>query len=287
MTALIRFCLVAVRILSLKDSCPPATKIFWSWLGLKFGRIGLFLARKSVRNPYYIRLAGHTINGPIYRDLVEMFSEVFISQIYQVPLPGRPKIIDCGSNVGFAVLYFKILAPDARIICFEPSPIAFSYLRKNIEINKFSEVKLVEAACGKENGEVTFLIDPTHSTGSTTKDIWDTKMEKHKVTQIRISDFIDETVDLLKLDVEGAEWDVLRDLEATNKLTFVQRMIIEFHHNLTPEKSNMGPFLEILERGGFAYNIDASCSGAHHFTTEWQGVMLYAWRPASTTLQQA
>jgi FkbM family methyltransferase len=276
-----RFCVHAVRVLATKDSYPSAVQLFWCFLGFKLARIRFKLTRKSIQTPYHIRLAGHIINGPLYEDLWEMFSEVFLSETYWAPLPERPKIIDCGSNVGCATLYFKLLAPSANIICFEPSPVTFSYLKQNVDKNKFAEVNLVQAACGKENGVITFFIDPTHSTGSTAKEIWECEMEKCEVAQVRLSDFIDETIDLLKLDVEGAECDVLEDLERANKLAFVQRMIIEFHHNLKPSQSNMGSFLAILERAGFVYTIDASCSRACRFASGWQSVMLYVWRPSA------
>ena len=118
-----RFCVQAVRVLATKDSYPSAVQLFWCFLGFKLARIRFKLTRKSIQTPYHIRLAGHIINGPLYEDLWEMFSEVFLSETYWEPLPERPKIIDCGSNVGCATLYFKLLAPSASIICFEPSPV--------------------------------------------------------------------------------------------------------------------------------------------------------------------
>ncbi len=276
-----RFILDARRILAMRGAHPSALQLLWCWLGFKMTRLGFKMTRKKKQsNAYHLRLGGHVIKSPLYWDLWEMFSDIFLSQSYLAPLPERPTIIDCGSNVGCALLYFKLLAPKASITCFEPSSVIFSYLKENVDQIGFANVNLVQAACGKENGTITFFIDQTHSTANTTKEIWECKMETSEVTQVRLSDYIDGTIDLLKMNVEGAELDVLEDLETANKLPLVQRMIIRFHHNLNPSYSNLGCFLCKLECAGFVYTVVASRERVCRFARGWQSVTLYVWRPS-------
>jgi hypothetical protein len=85
-----------------------------------------------------------------------------------------------------------------------------------------------------------------------------TSSREIKVKGTRLSQFVKESVSLLKLDVEGAEWDVLSDLVTTGKIGLIERMIIEYHHKIDGADSRLAEFLSILERSGFEYQLSAS-----------------------------
>ncbi len=72
-----------------------------------------------------------------------------------------------------------------------------------------------------------------------------------------LSEYIDGPVDLLKLDIEGSEFDVMQELAARGKIAHIARMIIEYHHRIGNESSRLASFLELLEDAGFEYYIDA------------------------------
>jgi FkbM family methyltransferase len=264
--------LTGLRILRMKKSYPAPAQLFKSWLRLQF------FDTLNGSGSHSFKLAEVTVTSPTRKDIFELFWDIFLSQTYYVVLPPCPNIIDCGANIGCATLYFKFLAPDARITCFEPSPLAFPYLERNVKENRLQDVTLIQAACGKNNTPIVFHMDPDHSTGSTTKNIWRGELHDCEVQQVRLSDQLKETVDLLKLDVEGAEWDVIEDLTSTGRISLVQRMIIEFHHNLKPNHSKFAGFLEMLEGAGFAYTVTALCPQCDCFSSRWQPIMLYAWQ---------
>jgi hypothetical protein len=98
------------------------------------------------------------------------------------------------------------------------------------------------------------------------------------VTQVRLSDYVTEEVDLLKLDVEGSEWEVLDDLMEAGKMRSIRRLVIEYHHLMDAPVPRLGDFLKRLEGSGFSYNVVASRASAQYFHPRWQAVMLYAWR---------
>ncbi|MBI3690708.1 MAG: FkbM family methyltransferase, partial [Mycolicibacterium aromaticivorans] len=114
-----------------------------------------------------------------------------------------PRIVDCGANIGLATLYFKLHHPAARVLCFEPNPGCFALLKKNVETNQLADVTLVEAACGRENGKVAFFADPEFSPQSSARRGRSARGVACEVKQVRLSDYLDGDVDLLKLDVEG------------------------------------------------------------------------------------
>jgi hypothetical protein len=93
----------------------------------------------------------------------------------------------------------------------------------------------------------------------------------------RLSTYIDQDVDLLKLDVEGAELRVLRELADSGKISRIRQMIVEYHHKIPGESSAMSHLLRILEEHGFEYQVAASgfpLAQPEHF----QDIMIYAYR---------
>ena len=79
-----------------------------------------------------------------------------------------------------------------------------------------------------------------------------------KVPACKLSEFIDGTVDFLKMDVEGAERRILSDLVKTGKLKNIRQMVVEYHHRMGQQKSRLAEFLGELEQAGFEYQIHAN-----------------------------
>jgi hypothetical protein len=73
----------------------------------------------------------------------------------------------------------------------------------------------------------------------------------------RLSTFIAGDVDLLKIDVEGAEVKVLTDLHEAGKLRHIKRMHLEYHHHNVATRDNLSTMLSMLEQNGFGYQINA------------------------------
>jgi len=76
-----------------------------------------------------------------------------------------------------------------------------------------------------------------------------------KVKTVRLSNYIDRKIDLLKLDVEGAEHQVFQDLNESKKLRMISNMIIEYHHHMSANSDNLAHVLGILEGNGFGYQL--------------------------------
>src|SRR5690242_15465389 len=63
----------------------------------------------------------------------EIYEEIFVEKIYDFEASRPdPFIIDAGSHIGLSVFYFKLKYPQAKILCFEPDPVAFPILERNI-----------------------------------------------------------------------------------------------------------------------------------------------------------
>jgi FkbM family methyltransferase len=161
---------------------------------------------------------------------------------------GSPVIFDCGSNVGISVLYYKKLYPNAVIRAFEPDPKVFACLRKNLSANNITGVELNESAVWIRNEKLQF--------GSEGADGGSVFYEGNKITvdAKRLKDLLqaEKSIDLLKMDIEGAEVDVL--LDCADELKKVKNLFVEYH-SWAANPQELDKLLKLLSDNGFRYYI--------------------------------
>jgi FkbM family methyltransferase len=265
-----RFLREAKEVLRVPGSWPGAHELFKCWLSLQFA---------SNKDRPCFRLGDFNVAARDLQEFDYLLREIFIHQEYLVPLDSTtPLIIDCGANIGFATLFFKMRYPDARIICFEPDPSCNQILRSNVEKNGLKSVQVVEAACGKSTSKIPFFLDNNSSLINSVNSGRSRDSTTIEVALVKLSDYITERVDLLKLDVEGSEWDVMQDLVKSQKLSEVDRIVIEYHHRIGGAKSQLSQFLGLLEQAGFSYDIRVGIQQDTLFSGKTQDVMLYCSR---------
>ena len=216
-----------------------------------------------------------------------LFAEIFIKLDYYVVLPQRsPIILDCGSNVGASVAFFKMLYPSARITAFEPDPEAFSLLRENVSNNGLLDVRVLNLAVSSAEGELEFFYDTAQPGSLRMSSIMErvptSTRTSRKVPAARLSAYITDQIDLLKLDVEGSELGVVQELASAGKLPLISRMAIEYHHHISGAKSSLAELCGLLESHGFDYQIQSSL-GRPIPQGVFQDIMLYAYRGDAAT----
>lgn len=174
--------------------------------------------------------------------------EIFNKEIYKIDLKTNfPVIFDLGSHIGLSILYFKMNYPDAKILGFEPNPNIFPLLEENIYCNDLIGIELRNIALGNTEEIREFHIDRDNDAFSTSSFIANAWNKKQNTLPIfvkaeRLSKYVNKNIDLVKMDIEGAEKEVLTELESENKLKYIKNIIIESHGtNIT----------DILTRNGF------------------------------------
>jgi FkbM family methyltransferase len=144
--------------------------------------------------------------------------EIFVAEIYRYPKAidrtSVRRIIDVGSNVGHSIVYWAGYFPEAQIDAFEPHPAHLARLKESVVLNGLSDRVTVHAAAAgtaKSTGELVDL--GTASAVLATDDV--KEGDGASVVPIQIVDFFEEMgnarIDLLKLDCEGAEFELLMD----------------------------------------------------------------------------
>ena len=189
-----------------------------------------------------------------------LYKEIFLGKEYPIAsTKSHPLIVDCGSNIGISVLFFKKKYPNGKIIAFEPDPMSYSILNKNVSINGLKNVQLYNLALSDKEGECLLYGCSTNSIGQSLSSDWGLKgyyKDSFPTKVMRLSSFIDEEVDFLKLDIEGAEQAVLQDLHKNNKLLLIKQFTIEVHEiDAIANENNMQGVVEILDQYPFQYSI--------------------------------
>jgi FkbM family methyltransferase len=208
------------------------------------------------------RFLNFVLNFSTYGGVFCMFNEIFANEIYKFnSKTPNPKIIDCGSNIGLSILYFKSLYPQAEIIGFEPGPETFGLLKKNIEDNNLENVTVHNKALSDKEGHLTFYVckeNPAHGGWSVggEKNVNYEKVEQ-QIPCTQLSNYITNPVDFLKIDIEGAEDLVIKDLGQNGKLGLIKSMILEYHHHMVdPNQDNLSVILKFLEDNNFGYQFN-------------------------------
>ncbi|MER3430247.1 MAG: hypothetical protein C4324_04245 [Blastocatellia bacterium] len=124
-------------------------------------------------------------------------------------------VLDIGANVRlYSILASRRAGPSGRVYAFEPAPRNIQFLNRHIKLNRAENVFVVEAACGRQVGEADFFPGPNSAMGSLQK----VGGDKFRVTAITIDQFVlaeKISPDVIKIDVEGAELDVIYGAENT------------------------------------------------------------------------
>lgn len=181
-----------------------------------------------------------------------MFQEIFNSGIYKMNIfKSEPYIIDAGANIGLASIYLRSSFPNANIIAFEPDEKVSEIFEFNLkQFENDRRTKLVKKCLWSEETTLSFYSEGAD--GGRVKVSEDTSNLIEVKTQ-KLSDFITKTVDFLKLDIEGAEYEVLKEIE--NRLHLVDRIFLEYH-SFSGKEQVLPEILSILKNAGFRLNIN-------------------------------
>ncbi|MDA8990802.1 FkbM family methyltransferase [Opitutales bacterium] len=177
--------------------------------------------------------------------------EIFKDEIYAFPSRSKsPKIIDCGANIGLSTLFFALKYPKAEIISFEADPVTFQTLQLNIYQLKNTDIKLYQKAVW--TAESKLLFNPDGADGGNLLQSKLTNPNSIEIDAIDLRSYLQEPIDMLKIDIEGAEKTVIP--RCKDLLPNVQNLFIEYH-GCYEDHDSLVNILNILNNTGFTYRL--------------------------------
>ncbi|MCX6823035.1 MAG: FkbM family methyltransferase [candidate division SR1 bacterium] len=181
--------------------------------------------------------------------------------------------------MGFTSIYFKNIFRESHIYAFEPDMKAFHILEKNIKYRNLKDISIFNVAVTDKKGEIDFFTNETVGLQMSINEKR-SNVKKTTVNTISLSEFIKNNnlhIDILKIDIEGAETIVFRDLYKNNCLNKINEILIEYHHNIEESPNHLSEFLQMIENSGFDYQISSNYLNKNK-PKEFQDISIHAYK---------
>ena len=175
------------------------------------------------------------VNGIIPKAYLSMLVETWVNKDYTpegFEIQSNDTVIDIGANSGFFSIFAAKKANKGRVISFEPVPYLIKKIEENIVVNKLSNITLEQIAISNTNSSSEFYISNTHS-GCHSLFKRDDLGEKIIVKTMTLENYCAvnsiNKINLLKLDCEGAEYDIFNSLSESFLRNNVEKISMEYH----------------------------------------------------------
>lgn len=159
-------------------------------------------------------------------------------------------VLDIGAGIGEFSVDLAKSSPKAKIFALEPFPESFTLLCENLKLNSIQNVTPLALAISSKADNVTLFSNQTNPSANTTVDSVQSGSESISVPAVSLEDFIQiyapNGLDLIKLDCEGAEFEILLQ---SNKNVFkkIGGIALEYHNGVTQYTDhNLQSYLEEL-----------------------------------------
>lgn len=222
------------------------------------GRQSLWLFLRYAGRPRHqsgvISFLHYRFQVPDALSFVWQFKEIFADESYRFETTStEPVILDCGANIGSSLAYFRQQYPNARITAFEADSDIGAILKQNLQTNNIHNIDLIIKAVWVNDQGIDF------GSGEADAASLFSETNRRRVSSVRLRDYLlhEPHVDMLKIDIEGAETDVL--IDCRDALAHVQNLFVEFHAYIGHPQT-LGTVVQILEESGFRYYIDTNQS---------------------------
>ncbi len=166
-------------------------------------------------------------------------------------------VLDIGANIGFHTLYFsELVGPVGHVLAFEPIPVNYNVLKKNLALNKVKNVSLQTFALGEINEELNIYIDPEPKNPGAYNLFEKTNNNTSIISRVGdeiLRELDVNRVDFIKIDVEGYEQFVLKGLVQTIS-NYKPKIIYEYDKNYQLRTKNHPKLIfEFLYELGYSF----------------------------------
>ena len=183
--------------------------------------------------------------------------EVFETAVLKKQIQKGDIVLDIGANIGYFTLIFaNIVGPTGKVFAFEPDPNNFALLKRNIEVNNYKNVILVNKAVSNHNGKIKLYLSETNH-GDHMISNFDGTRSSIDIDCIKLDDFFKDyqrKIDFIKMDIQGAEFIALQGMSNILNSNQKLKMSTEFEP-IRLKKCGVEAihFLDLLSKHNFKF----------------------------------
>ncbi len=206
----------------------PALQIIWKMFRGKKDQLISFRV-PGIEHPVFIRAK----TSDDYT-----FQQIFINGEYGFEYSGSPQnILDAGSNIGLAAVYFANRFPNARIVCLEPELSNFELLVMNTK--PYKNIIPLQKGLWSKKTHLLVEVEGRDNWGFIVKECASGEagaIEAASIPSI-MAEYQMYRIDIAKIDIEGSEGEVLNSNDAIEWMQKCRMLVIELHDRMKPGTS--------------------------------------------------
>jgi FkbM family methyltransferase len=185
--------------------------------------------------------------------------EIWNAKIYddeRTPIGEEDTVVDIGAHIGVFAVWAAKLAHRGRVFAYEPSSKNYDLLIRNRDLNDSDNLHIDNKAVAGKRGVVPLYLPAENGVLGSLLHDWSRFKEMVQATTLAdlMADNDIEQIDYLKIDVEGAEYDILLDCPSET-LAKVRRIVMEYHEYDWYERSHL-ELVEALASNGFTVVVE-------------------------------
>jgi FkbM family methyltransferase len=192
--------------------------------------------------------------------------EIFLRNEYGDIDPGSI-VVDLGANIGTFAIYAAMNAPNVQVLAYEPMPEFFQLLQRNVSLNGLDgSIQCINSAVAADGADRELIVAasglyfPTLVPRESATAIQSVRVPCTDLVSILDSHHLPR-IDLLKMDVEGAEYDILYGL-SPDAFQRIRALRMEYH-NLPGDRQNVADLKRFLGRHRYTITHEQIATPTH------------------------
>lgn len=184
--------------------------------------------------PNFVEVQGHKMfldSKDSLRLSISEFHEPFETELVKKEIKSGYVVLNIGANIGYYTLIFaKLVGKEGKVFAFEPDPDNFALLKKNVEINGYLNVTLVQKAISNKTGKIRLYLSERSKGDHRICNLHDGR-KSIEIEAIQLDDYFKNyngRIDFIKMDIQGAEGAAIQGMPLLLQKIKRTKMITEF-----------------------------------------------------------